>query len=299
MLNFLIVGDWGRRGTISQRAVARGMARKALHVRSRLVISTGDNFYEDGVEGLNDSHWRESFEDVYTAPSLQTPWYVALGNHDYRGCVDAQIAYTRQSGRWCLPARYHALTAPIDECTRVLFVFVDTTPFLRRYHAGGAEFIEGVGEQDTGAQLAWLQRTLARSTAEWKVVVGHHPLLSGSPYHGSTTTLRSAVEPLLKRYGVQVYLAGHEHDLQHLFDGALHHVISGASTDWRPTGEIEATCFSMATRGFVVGSLRRSRLCLRYCNARGKALYAAEIPQENGQPHRSGRSVLRVEYVSD
>ncbi|MEJ0065789.1 MAG: hypothetical protein WDM85_10455 [Caulobacteraceae bacterium] len=34
----------------------------------------------DGVASVNDPKWRTSFEDVYTAPSLQVPWYVALGN---------------------------------------------------------------------------------------------------------------------------------------------------------------------------------------------------------------------------
>ena len=48
------------------------------------------------------------------------------------------------------------------------------------------------------------------------------------------------MEPLLKRYGVQLYLAGHDHDLEHLraSDGAgrrelLHHVVTGAGSQTR------------------------------------------------------------------
>lgn len=39
------------------------------------VISTGDNFYEDGLTGVDDSAFYESFVDIYTAPSLNKPWY--------------------------------------------------------------------------------------------------------------------------------------------------------------------------------------------------------------------------------
>lgn len=42
------------------------------------VISTGDNFYEDGVTGPDDSAFNDSFFNIYTAPSLQKQWY--LGN---------------------------------------------------------------------------------------------------------------------------------------------------------------------------------------------------------------------------
>lgn len=42
------------------------------------VISTGDNFYDNGLEGANDRAFEESFTDIYTAKSLQKPWY--LGN---------------------------------------------------------------------------------------------------------------------------------------------------------------------------------------------------------------------------
>lgn len=39
------------------------------------VISTGDNFYEDGLKGVDDPAFYESFVNIYTAPSLQKRWY--------------------------------------------------------------------------------------------------------------------------------------------------------------------------------------------------------------------------------
>src|SRR5262245_22957259 len=58
MLNFLILGDWGHKGTSGQLAVTNGMARVAKQLKSRFVVTTGDNFY-DGVTGLHDAHWQE------------------------------------------------------------------------------------------------------------------------------------------------------------------------------------------------------------------------------------------------
>ncbi|XVF43467.1 hypothetical protein PTKIN_Ptkin02bG0042200 [Pterospermum kingtungense] len=55
------------------------------------VISTGDNFYDNGLEGVYDPAFRESFTKIYTAKSLQKRWYSVLGNHDYRGDVEAQL----------------------------------------------------------------------------------------------------------------------------------------------------------------------------------------------------------------
>jgi hypothetical protein len=40
------------------------------------VISTGDNFYENGLTGTDDQAFEQSFTDIYTAKSLQKPWYL-------------------------------------------------------------------------------------------------------------------------------------------------------------------------------------------------------------------------------
>lgn len=39
------------------------------------VISTGDNFYDDGLINALDPAFHLSFTDIYTAPSLQKTWY--------------------------------------------------------------------------------------------------------------------------------------------------------------------------------------------------------------------------------
>ena len=65
--------------------------------------------------------------------------------------------------------------------------------------------------------VAWLERSLAESTARWKIVVAHHPLWSsaGSKYE-QARVLRRLILPALCRYA-DLYLAGHDHTFE------LHH----------------------------------------------------------------------------
>ncbi|MQL70215.1 hypothetical protein Taro_002535 [Colocasia esculenta] len=91
-LSLLVVGDWGRRGLYNQTEVATQMGRIGEQLDIDFVVSTGDNFYEDGLTGVDDGAFQDSFTNVYTAKSLQKPWYSVLGNHDYRGDVIAQLS---------------------------------------------------------------------------------------------------------------------------------------------------------------------------------------------------------------
>jgi tartrate-resistant acid phosphatase type 5 len=54
------------------------MGRVGEQLSIDFVISTGDNFYENGLTGTDDEAFEQSFTDIYTAKSLQKPWY--LGN---------------------------------------------------------------------------------------------------------------------------------------------------------------------------------------------------------------------------
>lgn len=42
------------------------------------VISTGDNFYDDGILEVNDPLFLDSFKNIYFANSLQKPWYTGM-----------------------------------------------------------------------------------------------------------------------------------------------------------------------------------------------------------------------------
>jgi acid phosphatase len=276
-LNFGIIGDWGRHGRPDQAAVAQEMGLACARANAAFVISVGDNFYEDGVASLQDPHWQQSFERVYTAPSLQAPWYVALGNHDYRGSVEAQLEYGKISGRWKMPARYWRQVMAVDAATNVEFFFIDTTPMMHEYKHDS--HMAAAWTQVVPTQMAWLDHALGSSTAPWKLVIGHHPIYSAGLGHGSEQDLIATLLPMLQKHGVQAYIAGHDHDLQHLQTGPLHLIISGGGSEHRPVWSISESKFSKSASGFAVASLRAGEMQVRFTDDRGRLLHTAVVPR--------------------
>jgi acid phosphatase len=280
-LNFLVFGDWGRHGERDQVEVAMQMEIAANTMRPQFIISVGDNFYERGVASTEDPQWQKTFENVYIAPSLQVPWYVALGNHDYLGNCDAQLAYSRLSKRWNMPTRYFTLSRHIDAATAVDFFFLDTTPMVRHYWHEPI-YREHVRTQDVPKQLEWFKDALAASKAPWKIVIGHHPIYSGGgPFgHGDTRELIKDVLPLLKQYQVQAYFNGHDHNLQHLQVGTVNLFDSGAGSLARPVFKTKYTRFAKGCSGFTTVSLKADTMKVQLIDYRGNILYTANIPRQ-------------------
>ncbi|ESQ85255.1 hypothetical protein AEAC466_05960 [Asticcacaulis sp. AC466] len=276
-LSFLVVGDWGRNGTEHQADVARQMDRAASETNSRFTVSVGDNFYDNGVQSVDDPLWKTSFEDIYTGPNLQTPWYVALGNHDYRGVPQAQLDYARTSPRWKMPSRYYKVSGQ-DHGFGAADVFViDTSPLVHAYANKPGKIGENVKSQDSAAQLAWLDRELGASTARWKIVFGHHTLYSGGSGHGDTPEMIERVLPILQAHKVPVYINGHDHDLQHIRRSGIDIICSGAGSEVRPVKAVEGTKFCAAQSGFTTVTVSEDALTFAFRNYRGETLYRSSV----------------------
>jgi acid phosphatase len=276
-LNFLVFGDWGRQGEQDQVEVAAQMAKAATGNGAKFVISVGDNFYENGVLSVDDPHWQKSFEEVYRDPALQVPWYCILGNHDYHANCDAQIAYGKTSARWKMPARYYIQSQQIDSATMVDFFYLDTTPMLHSSR-NDKNSVANAATQDVPAQLAWFKAALAASTAQWKIVIGHHPIYSGGG-HGDTPELIKNILPLLQEHKVQAYFNGHDHDLQHLVAGEVNLFDSGAGSQHTPTFYTKHSKFAKSRSGFTTVSLQADKMDVQMIDNHGTLLYAVTIPR--------------------
>jgi len=278
-LCFLMVGDWGRQGLFHQRDVAAQMRQVAGQLRCPFIVSVGDNFYENGVSSLNDPQWRASFEAVYAAPALQVPWYCVLGNHDYQGRPQAQLDYALQHPRWRMPARYYSARECLPDGGAVRFFFLDTSPFVTAYGYWPPMAAE-VRSQDTAAQLRWLDQGLGTSPEPWKIVVGHHPIFSGGE-HGTQPELVDRLLPLLRQHGVQVYVNGHDHDLQHLVRDGIHFFGTGAGSQVRAPHPIQGTHFAQGVPGFLAVALTEARFQGTFFDAAGTLLHEADVPRSN------------------
>jgi len=271
----LIIGDWGRDSAPHQHDVARQMNIAAGEVDCLGVIAVGDNFYEDGVQSVDDPKWRTSFEDVYTGAHLRPlPWYVALGNHDYGGVPQAQVDYTLKSDRWHMPERYFKVAGVMPEVD--LFI-IDTNPLIPDNLTGNDPLNINARSQDGDAQLAWLDQELALSQAKYRIVAGHHTIFSGGSLHGDNPDLIARLLPILQRHNVSAYLNGHDHDLQHIVRDGLHFVCSGGGSEARPVSFVEGTRFCLSRSGFAILSVHNENLTLEFRDFRGKKQYHATL----------------------
>jgi acid phosphatase len=277
-LHFAVIGDWGRKGRPDQSQVSHQMGIACQAAAASFVVSLGDNFYEVGVKDMADPQFHESYENVYTAQSLQAPWYVILGNHDYCGNCDAQLEYAKKSPRWTMPARYFQQTHTIDPATKLDLFYVDTSPFILAYKEHPL-IAPNIATQNTALQLQWLEQALAASTAQWKFVMGHHPAYSSGLAHGNQPEIIEHFMPLFDKYKVDAYFAGHDHDLEFLKVGHLNLIISGAGSEHRPIKEPATSPFSDAVSGFVMVSVAAKEMQVHFIDDNGKLLYTAKSPR--------------------
>ncbi len=276
-ISFIAIGDWGRQGSENQTAVAEQMSVWAMDNKANFVISLGDNFYENGVTSTGDPLWRVSFEDVYTSQYLQIPWYAALGNHDYHGNVQAQIDYSKSSSRWKMPARFYAFTEKLDDGSTVLFVIMDTSPISRSDDESKTLFSEDITKIDNNIQYNWMDSVLTHTDAKWKIVCGHHPVISGG-YHGGQVEMQQEVEPVFVKDKVDAYICGHDHDMQHLKRKGINYFVSGAGSEPRNCEDTNYTYFfAPKTPGFLGIHLSSGELRASFTDKSGNELYTTSI----------------------
>ena len=236
-LRFLATADSGS-GDANQRAVGQAMARLQQQRPVDLVILAGDNIYPSGDVALLEPTFLRPYRPLLQAG---VPFHAVLGNHDIRtnhGEGQLKEPLFGMAGRW-----YKLQRGPVD------FFMIDTNVDAAWQH-----------------QLPWLKKALASSTAPWKIVVGHHPLISSGFYGDDPSGLRR-LAPLFERYGVQLFINGHEHHYERSqpIRGTTYLIVGGGGAALRPVqpgprsaralsvysfAELEATRQSLTIRGW-------------------------------------------------
>ncbi len=259
-LDYAALGDAGT-GTVDQRLVASSLRTYALANPIAFIAYLGDNFYPAGVESVSDAKWESVFEGIYDSTTFDMPFYAVLGNHDYRGNILAQIDYVSpHDDRWQMQARYYSRSDTLPDSTVIDFFYLDTNSIA-------------VGDEE---QLQWLDGALSASNARWKIVIGHHVLYSFGQ-HGNNQTLINELQPLLDDR-VDLYLAGHEHDMQILEPlSGVSYVVCGAGGDTRPTGVGDTTIMAVSELGFMGFLISGEELVCRVYDGSSRLLFSAVL----------------------
>jgi len=269
--DFAVIGDWGRRGTNTQRNVANALKAQ----NPDFVVSVGDNFYSSGIESATDER-AHIWVDVYNAT---VPWYVCLGNHDYIGNAAAQVDMSRIYQQWVMPDRFFNV-----QKNNIELFFIDTTPWIEHNyveHHFGNQYGIGPGpwvdfeHQKTRIieQKEWLIRALEQSTASRKFIVGHHPLWTFGYHRHQTGDFYSFLKNILLQYNIEAYLCGHDHNMQHIVsEEGIHEFVSGAGSSSYPIEQVEDSTLIFATgeTGFL---MVRDNGAFEIINSYGRTIY--------------------------
>ena len=286
--HILMLGDWGTVTEPEQQiAVANSMKRWASDngIRPDALLMLGDNFYGEMPDGVNSRRWIKQFEQMYPSSLFPGPAYAVLGNHDYetfRGNkVEAQLAYTKQSTRWTMPRRWYSVTLPKENPLLTLICLDSNIPGSKGYDLWPWSFV--LTRQQHDEQQRWLEAELGKPrTTPFLAVTAHHPLYSNGK-HRDNPKLIAQWDSLLRRHNVDLYLSGHDHDLQHLeFKGhPTSFVISGGGgaelVDWTTPPQKRGP-WGLRALGFTDLQISKEEVVVRHIGKDATVLYEFQRP---------------------
>lgn len=258
-IKFAAIGDSGR-GHRPQYEISAQMQAFREVFGYDFVVMLGDNVYDGGTP----RDYREKFERPYK-PLLDAgvEFYATIGNHDHVN----QPGYEpfHMNGR-----RYYTFTADASLLARltdtdVEFFMIDTETLDR-------------------AQIAWMDRAMARSKARWKIPVFHRPIYTSGRYATPARIYRAALERYFVRHGVRLGLSGHEHFYQRTTpQQGITYFISGGAGSLR-AGDIRSNYLVAAgfdvDYHFMLFEATRDAIYYQAISRTGHSIDAGEIPWE-------------------
>ena len=264
-------GDWGVKDAQrpAQLAVRDALATFLRREPASLGLLLGDNFYPDGVESAKDPLWKSRFEDVYAGREFRFPFFAVPGNHDHGGSIRAQIKYGRRHpDRWVMKKMPWTFSRG-DWKGRPLvdFFMIDTERWRKSDR-------QRVKRRDA------LRRLLMQSRARWKVVCGHHPIF-GNGKKKDDLVLKRTLRPVLRDLHVDLYLAGHQHNLQVLADRLggeserfpLYVIAGGGGAGPATLKRRKGSFFQAEALGFAVLDFFPDRVRVRLVDSKARTLH--------------------------
>lgn len=218
-LRLAVAGDVGTGEAAARRTATVMDSLDNQHDYDKLLL-LGDNVYEDGDPSLVADRVLEPFAPVLDG---RTQLLAVLGNHDvHNNNGDAQAAALGMPARWY-----------VTQTDLVTIIALDST------------------QPDNDVQRSWLRSTLADTVTPWTIVMLHHPAYSAG-WHGNEPGVQANFVPILEEFGVDLVLAGHDHDYQRSKEiNGVTYVVAGAAAKLRPTGREEFTAVAWSTHSFV------------------------------------------------
>jgi tartrate-resistant acid phosphatase type 5 len=249
----LAFGDFGT-GEAGQVQDAHAMLAYHKQYPFDFGLTLGDNFYSVGLNSPDDPRWQTQWEQLYGPLGIK--FYPVYGNHDYDDpdSPAAELAYSRKSKSWVFPAPYYTFTA------------------------GAAQFFAIDNIRLTDSELAWLDDALSKSTAKWKIVYGHYHMYSAT--RGDERSLIKRLLPMLEKNHVEIYLNGHDHNMQEArTESPVHFFTSGAGGAglYNMQPNYKKSIFKDKQFGFSVLEIDEQHVDVIFVDMDGKEVYRSHI----------------------
>ncbi|MEM6291483.1 MAG: metallophosphoesterase [Myxococcota bacterium] len=203
-VSFAVIGDFGL-DSPEEAAVAT-----LVHGWSPdVVLTLGDNNYPNGASSTIDANIGKHYAS-FIAPYRgdfgpggdENRFFPTLGNHDWRTWnIAPYLDYFELPGN---ERYYDFVWGPVH------------------FFALDSDSSEPDGTEADSTQATWLRKTLAASTAAWRVVYMHHPPHSSGD-HGSTRRMQWP----FARWGADVIMAGHDHHYERIERDDALYIVNG------------------------------------------------------------------------
>jgi tartrate-resistant acid phosphatase type 5 len=279
----IVTGDTGATHSRLRAGILRVQKKTPIDA----IVLVGDNFYPCGITSEKDEAWSKVTQHFGPA---HVPIFPILGNHDYGDPGPNQkpkalcSEFASNPGAevkatvWQFPSRSYVLRNAAAEV-----VMFDSEPLAMGWTT------PYLGSETSAVISTWLHDRLEESSGKWRIVVGHHTIYS-SGMHGRTNgadqTNMRALLPLLSSEHVDLYICGHDHDMELLGDLQAHDeplfLVSGSGSglgEMKPRkakvlAEEPPTLWPspiVAMHGFAVVEISPSELAITFYDQSGSA----------------------------
>jgi hypothetical protein len=180
-----------------------------------------------------------------------------------------------------MPRRWYSVKLPEENPLLTLICLDSNIPGSKGHDLWPWSFV--LTRQQHDEQQQWLEAELAKPrTTPFLALAAHHPLYSNGQ-HRDNPKLIAQWDSLLRRHNVDLYLSGHDHDLQHLeFKGhPTSFVISGGGgaelVGWT-TPPQERGPWGLRALGFTDLQISKEEVVVRHIGKDATVLYEFKNP---------------------
>ena len=186
------------------------------------IITVGDNIYPAGIENINNRWKAWLVMTAFKKSALKDILiYPTLGNHDCYSNYFNELKFSKYDYQWRLEEEYYVKVTPLKDNPNKQFVnlmlnsWKTICPPGNPYKGDDNEcgrFQFKAGGPEVAAHYQWIEEQLKKYSEDpktaWMAVTMHH-----QPYvHPG---MKVSLIPLLRKYGVDIMIVGHEHWLEY------------------------------------------------------------------------------------